>query len=52
MKKKGTKKMFGKTYNNFVKKEETEIEAGKYSSSVREVEKLTLQKFIRKKQRK
>ena len=24
--KKGTKKMFGKTYNNCVKKEETEIE--------------------------
>jgi len=33
--KKGTKKMFGKTYNNCVKKEETEIEEGKYSSSVR-----------------
>ena len=27
--------MFGKTYNNCVKKEETEIEEGKYSSSVR-----------------
>ena len=34
--KKGTKKMFGKTYNNCVKKEETEIEEGKYSSSVRD----------------
>ena len=34
--KKGTKKMFGKTYNNCVKKEEVEeIDEGKYSSSVR-----------------
>jgi len=34
--KKGTKKMFGKTYNNCVKKEEVEeIGEGKYSSSVR-----------------
>ena len=36
--KKGTKKMFGKTYNNCVKKEENEIEEGRTASGVRDSE--------------
>ena len=34
--KKGTKKMFGKTYNNCVKKEENEIDEGRTASGVRD----------------
>ena len=45
--KKGTKKMFGKTYNNCVKKEELEIEEGRTASGVRDSEAISRRKRSR-----
>ena len=50
--KKGTKKMFGKTYNNCVKKEENEIDEGRTASGVRDSEAISRRKRSREETKK